>query len=311
LFNASSSLPFFSGEIEELPRLERLGLVESGLFISRFRRSEFLDIGRGVLIRFERADGNVASLVWQKVKNSDSFRIGWMENTRLEWFAWFGPDDVETVKLWLKVSTLNKSSRNTWLEIIVGDKCIFAHKTPFFDGQIITAWGADKEAWRGPIQERADAMTANMPISLPGRVRLAFKLPVGGFAGSDPLLSAGRVGAADSIYLRGDGTGHYVVGLDHWGVGAVESVSVALAPEQVHALVIELASLGKPGELPSGRARLLLDGQVVLDVAQALYPVDPKEIFFWVNPHGMSTSSAAFRGEIVSVLAQAAADGTR
>ena len=311
LFNASSSLPFFSGEIEELPRLKRLGLVKSGIFISRFSRGEFLDIGRGVLLRFERADGNVASLVWQKVKNSDSFRIGWMENTRLEWFAWFGPDDFEAVKLCLEFSPLNEARRNTWLEIIVGDKGIYAHKTPFFDGQIITAWGADKEAWRGPVLEPTDALTVNMPMALPGRLRLAFQLPVGGFLGSDPLLSAGRVGAADSIFLRGDGTGRYVVGLDHWGLGALESTPVALAPEQVHTLVVELASLGKPGELPSGRARLVLDGQVVLDVAQALYPVEPKEIVFGLNPHGMSTSSAAFRGEIVSVRAQAAADDTR
>jgi hypothetical protein len=125
------------------------------------------------------------------------------------------------------------------------------------------------------------------------------------------LLSAGRAGAADSIFLRGDGQGRYVLGLDHWGLGAVESKPVALAPDQVHTLVVELASLAKQGELPSGRARFLLDGQVVLDVAQALYPVEPKEIVFGLNPHGMSTSNAAFRGEIVSVRTQVAADDTR
>jgi hypothetical protein len=237
-----------------------------------------------------------------------------MEDGRLSWLALIETSDVESIQARLQISAASASisvPSPTWLEVEVRNKGVFAHKTAFFDGQTIRLWGLDKEAWQGSALGHTDTLTAKPTMELPGRLRLRFQLPAGGFSGSDPLLSAGRAGAADSIFLRGDGQGRYVLGLDHWGLGAVESKPIALAPDQVHTLVVELASLAKPGELPSGRARLLLDGQVVLDVAQALYPVEPKEIVFGLNPHGMSTSNAAFRGEIVSVRAQAAADDTR
>ena len=313
-WNASGMRVFFAGQLEELPRLQNVGLVKSGLLKSRFNWGESGAMGHGVWLRLERADGNVASLVWQKVKGSGLLRLGWMEDGRLSWLALIETSDVESIQARLQISAASASisvPSPTWLEVEVHNKGVFAHKTAFFDGQAITVWGLDKEAWQGSALGHTDALTAKPTMELPGRLRLRFQLPAGGFAGSDPLLSAGRAGAADSIFLRGDGQGRYVVGLDHWGLGAVESKPVALAPDQVHTLVVELASLGKPGELPAGRARLLLDGQVVLDGAQALYPVEPKEIVFGLNPHGMSTSNAAFRGEIVSVRAQAAADDTR
>jgi hypothetical protein len=313
-WNASGMRVFFAGQLEELPRLQNVGLVKSGLLKSRFNWGESGAMGHGVWLRLERADGNVASLVWQKVKGSGLLRLGWMEDGRLSWLALIETSDVESIQARLQISAASASisvPSPTWLEVEVRNKGVFAHKTAFFDGQTIRLWGLDKEAWQGSALGHTDTLTAKPTMELPGRLRLRFQLPAGGFSGSDPLLSAGRAGAADSIFLRGDGQGRYVLGLDHWGLGAVESKPIALAPDQVHTLVVELASLAKPGELPSGRARLLLDGQVVLDVAQALYPVEPKEIVFGLNPHGMSTSNAAFRGEIVSVRAQAAADDTR
>jgi hypothetical protein len=46
-------------------------------------------------------------------------------------------------------------------------------------------------------------------------------------------------------------------------------------------------------------------------VAQPLYAVQPGEVVYGLNPHGMSTSGASFRGEIISVLSRAGADDTR
>ncbi len=313
-WNASGMRTFFAGHLEELPRLRAVGSVRPGLLVSRLRSHAVLKIGRGVWLRLERADGKVASLVWQKVPESGLIRLGWMEGGRLTWIAWVDPADFDMIHARMQIAPRAEGAASqapTWLEVEVRNKGAFAQKSEFFDGQTITAWSFENNEWKGSALGRADPVETKGSLGLPGRLRLRFQLPAGGYAGSDPLLSAGRAGAADSIFLRGDGKGNYVVGLDHWGLSAVESKPVALVPDQVHTLVVELASLGKPGELPAGRARVLLDGQVVLDGAQALYPVEPKEIVFGLNPHGMSTSNTAFRGEIVSVRAQAAADDIR
>lgn len=313
-WKASGMRAFFAGHLEEVPRLQGGWPVRAGSLFGRFSSGKILGMGYGVWLRLERADGTSASLFWQKANESSPIRLGWREGDRLTWLAWIEPGDVDVIHAHLQISAAvpaDDAHRLTWLEVDVRNKGVFAHKTKFFDGQAITAWGLDKAAWQGAALGLTETSVAKPAMELPGRLRLRFRLPAGGFAGSDPLLSAGRAGAADSVFLRGDGKGHYVVGLDHWGLSAVESAPVALAPDQVHTLVVELASLAKPGELPSGRARFSLDGQVVLDVAQALYTVEPKEIVFGLNPHGMSTSNAAFRGEIVSVRTQVAADDAR
>jgi hypothetical protein len=313
-WNASGMRAFYAGHLEELPRLRALGNVRSGLLVSRLRSEVVSKIGRGVWLRLERADGKVASLVWQKVQESVQIQMGWMEGGHLSWIASVESADLDIIYALLQVAPTSAGSAGrapTWLELEVRNKGVFAKKSEFFDGQTISAWSLEKNEWEGSALGVADPVKTPVTLGLPGRLRLRFQLPAGGYAGSDPLLSAGRAGAADSIFLRGDGKGSYVVGLDHWGFGAVEAAPVALAPEQVHTLVVELANLGKLGELPARRARLLLDGKVILDQPQPLYPVEPNEIAFGLNPYGMSTSNARFRGEIVSVHAQAVADDTR
>ena len=313
-WNASGMRAFYSGQLEELPRLQGGWQVRSGSLFSHFSSDNLLEMGYGVWLRLERADGKVASLVWQKANESGLIRLGWLEGDQLNWLAWIEPGDVDAINAHLQITpvTAKVGDRSpTWIEIEVRNKNVFAYKTEFFDGQKFKCWAPDKKVWQGSALGLADSVVSKPAMQLPGRLRMRFQLPTSGFEGSDPLLSAGRAGAADSIFIKGDGKGRYVLGLDHWGLGAVESLPLALTLNQVHTLVIELASLGKPGELPPGRARLLLDGKVVLDVAQALYSVEPSEIVFGLNPHGMSTSNATFRGEIVSVRAQISADDTR
>jgi hypothetical protein len=138
---------------------------------------------------------------------------------------------------------------------------------------------------------------------LPGRLRLRFALPQNGYVGSDPLLSVGTPGAADSIYLRGLGQGLYVLGIDHWSVGSNESTPFNLDPSAVHSLLIELGSLAAAAEFTPDHVRLILNEKVVLEVKVSLFPVKPETISYGLNPHGMSTSAAAFRGSIISVRA--------
>jgi len=135
--------------------------------------------------------------------------------------------------------------------------------------------------------------------TLPGRVRLRFGVPAGGWAGSQPLLLAGKAEAADSVYLRPLGGGRYVVGIDHWGYGGAESAPVELVAG-VHTVVIELASL-LPGGARQGVRVWLNDALVLNQPAQALYAVEATEIVFARNPLGMSTSGAKLEGTLYSV----------
>ena len=117
----------------------------------------------------------------------------------------------------------------------------------------------------GPRVRRREARRPRSAPALPGRILLAFLTPRQGRISSSPLVEAGRVGAADSVYLRGLADGRYVVGLDHWSVGAIESAPFDLADGEIHTVGIEMASLDADGKTPGGAVRISLDGRMVMD----------------------------------------------
>jgi hypothetical protein len=137
-------------------------------------------------------------------------------------------------------------------------------------------------------------------------VRLTI-LTLGGRISSSPLLTAGRVGAADCVYLRRLSGGRYVIGLDHWSAGTIESAPFDLADADIHSIGIEMASLGAGGEVPDGTLRVWVDGRRVMDSRTVLYGVQPEEVFFGANPLGMSTSARVFEGDLISVHTHLAA----
>jgi hypothetical protein len=187
------------------------------------------------------------------------------------------------------------------LEVESAGRALLAHKTTFFGQAPVPGRARLPGTWSGPALSRKPPVLVAAAPRLPGRVRIRFMLPAGGYVGSDPLFSAGRAGAADSIFLRGVGNGRYVLGLDHWSVGSTESQPVTLAAGEVHTLVVELGSLAGAGEFPADHARLILDDRVALEAKLPLFPTKPEEIVYGLNPLGMSTSQSAFRGEIVSI----------
>lgn len=126
-------------------------------------------------------------------------------------------------------------------------------------------------------------------------------LPSDGLRESAPLLTAGRTGRADAIYLRPVGPDAYVVGVDHWGVAAYESDRLQLSPGKKIEAVLELGSLFDRDPYPPDRVRVALDGVVVLDVRTSLHPVGPGEVWIGRNTLGFSTCGAVFPGQIFSV----------
>jgi hypothetical protein len=191
------------------------------------------------------------------------------------------------------------------IDIRLGATPLLSASTDIFSGGKIQGDAILPSRWSGsaltPAGSGRAVRKAPSAIVLPGRIRIRFRLPPAGAPGGDPLLSAGRTGAADSVYLRGVGKGRYVLGLDHWGVGSVESAPLAISPGDTHTLVIEMGSLFTAQQIPPTTLRLVLDRQVVLSAEMSLYRVVPGEIVVGRNPLGMSTSQPEFRGEIISV----------
>lgn len=312
-WNSSNVSLLFSGTLEESPRLESVGGVRADSLEGRWSEVEATSELRGVWLRFDRNDGKKAALVWQREPDSGRLKFGWIENDQVSWLAGLAPADLTGLiaRLHFHEGQSVEPREPTWIELELKDGAVFAQKAKLVRADIKDTWASQPSAWHWNTSSHRDLLRTGPPEKLPGRIKLRFKLPSGGFNGADPLLSVGQTGAADSIFLRSLGGDLYALGLDHWGVGAVESGPITLAPDRAHTLTIELGSLAADGNLTRDRARLIVDGQLALDVAQPLYPVKPGEIVFGKNPLGMSTSGPLFRGDLIFAWEAAAAEELR
>ncbi|MFZ5494436.1 MAG: glycosyltransferase family 39 protein [Verrucomicrobiota bacterium] len=92
------------------------------------------------------------------------------------------------------------------------------------------------------------------PTGYPGAVRLKLR-----FSGpfppgrSDPILSTGRSGAGDLLFIRFDGQGHFQIGHDHWGYSMVLSEPQPFDPARPIELTVAMGSLLPPADNPAYR----------------------------------------------------------
>lgn len=287
----------FAGEMREGARLRVLHTAADGtlegppLDAATFRGT------RGTLIAWRRHDGSRAAIVWRRDTPVAAPRLGWIDEDRVTWSERTLEASGAPLRIELPAVNLPVDEKGRGLvEVEQGNEGVLTALTDFFTAPPAEARALEGE-WRGTaLRQTAESASE---IKLPGRVRLRFAVPEGGFARSQPLLCAGKPGAADSIYLRPSGGGRYVVGLDHWGYGAVESAPVNL-PGGVHTAVIELATL-LPGGARQGVRVWLNDVLVLNQPEQGLHPVTPAEVVFARNPVGMSTSVEKLEGPLYSV----------
>lgn len=308
-WNSSSIDAYFTGTLHESPPLKQLAEIQPGFLDWSFVSNDTLADLRGVVVQFARTDGEKAALMWQRSSPGGRLSLGWLEGGITNWIPDCDDSNFPLKSLRLQIGKgvwTGTESAVGWVEIESGGQVLLSTRTTFFNRGRVQARALLADRWTGSALVTTSKL-ANLGNSkgqsreLPGRVRLRFALPEGGYVGSDPLFSGGKPGAADSIYLKGLGQGSYVLGLDHWSVGSTESASFALDASGVHSLLIELGSLASDGEFKSDHVRLILNEKVLLDVKLPLFPVKSEEIVYGLNPHGMSTSSAAFRGSIISV----------
>jgi hypothetical protein len=126
----------------------------------------------------------------------------------------------------------------------------------------------------------------------------------------EPLLTTGRTGAGDLIYIFYEDDEHVRVGFDHWGYKSTLSEPIAVDFKSPHDIWVVEGSLYPPvaddalwGAVDQAtRARLkkrvavVIDGKTVLSVAGATYPSKGDEVAFARNPIGGSTADPDFSG---------------
>ncbi len=323
LLHSSVTQALFEGVLKQEASRKDLGNIGAGVLALLPVPSGAFGDERGILVRFDREDGRAAGLAWRRDASGSSVFLGWAEDGTTTWTSHpVGIGTASRVSIFVSKdgatigglsATANSGPLGRFV-VEIGTATVLAQRTAFFSSGLVRADGSGDGEWSGTalLRPGGGAIAAPHapapPPALPGRIRFSFVMPGNGRISSSPILEAGRTGAADSIYLRGVADGRFVVGLDHWSVGTIESAPFELTAADVHTLGIEMASLDGEGMNPDGAVRISVDGRAVMDRRAALYPVRAGEVFFGANPLAMSTSAAVFQGDVVLVRTHQAAE---
>jgi hypothetical protein len=145
-------------------------------------------------------------------------------------------------------------------------------------------------AWYGPSAPAA-----------PAGYRLVLRLPFVVPGATEPLLTSGRPGAGDFIYVTYiDGT-HLVVGHDKWNFGGARSRPFVVDPERDQTLEVDLGG-GTPAGArgPVRPVTVRWNGTLLFTDPLGSYPAKPGEVTVGTNLIGGSTTSSRFSGEILA-----------
>jgi len=168
---------------------------------------------------------------------------------------------------------------------------------------------------RGGLPERA-SIAAELGTG-PLRLKVRFPPFVATFA--QPLLSTGRMGAGDLVYVFYVGPNRVRFGHDCWSRALVETPAVYYDPDEDQEIEIDMAPLhpGRPDPL-AGREhlRIRFNGRTLIDAPRAFHPAEPAEIFVGRNGISSSSSEVNFNGPRLDATRlsrwpEAPADGAR
>ena len=195
--------------------------------------------------------------------------------------------------------------------VFIGPRPVLRHSSPFFEGSPIRTWLGGKESaddaripeyGGAPARLMApDLRTAQAPRR--GPVTYQLLLPKNRTGYADPLLVAGPAGRADAVYVRYASDASLILGLDHWGVGGIESSPIPVDYEELHTLTIDFDALQADAARRIGRIRATLNGRVIWDAKTDSYPYTPEPTAYGENPIGVSSCGPAFTGLLLSVQA--------
>ncbi|HVW20917.1 MAG TPA: hypothetical protein VHC86_06845 [Opitutaceae bacterium] len=166
----------------------------------------------------------------------------------------------------------------------------------------------------GPLlQIENPAPVPALPAQGYGAVRLIVFLPQGRTARQEPLLTTGRTGKGDFVYVVYLDARHIKLGYDHWGVSGGLSDPIPVDYSAPHAFGISLGSLYPPegdpawGRIPADEQRRLrsemritLDGREVYSAHFMAHPSTPAQVVAGLNPIGGSSCDPQFLGVLYS-----------
>jgi hypothetical protein len=131
-----------------------------------------------------------------------------------------------------------------------------------------------------------------------GPVDMEFRMPAGSTSHL-PLVSTGRAGKGDALFIRWSGPGTVRLGYDHWGDGVIESSDIPLTADLPHLMSISLPSLLSPGSTQAARIqaqslRVDIDGSLAWAQRVSSHPALSTEAYFLSNGIGASSCESSF-----------------
>ncbi len=129
-----------------------------------------------------------------------------------------------------------------------------------------------------------------------GAVLLVLNVPWATPGSAEPLLTTGRTGAGDVIYLTYLGEGRFTVGHDKWGSGGDTSQPFAVDPSQPQTVEIAMASLGA-----GHGVHVWWNGREVISESADSFPLaPPSQVEIGANEIGGTACSTRFTGRILN-----------
>ncbi len=139
-----------------------------------------------------------------------------------------------------------------------------------------------------------------------GSLRLTVRLPAENAGQTEPLLTSGRPGMGDVIYLKFLGGNRVSVGYDHWGLGGDISAPIDVDFALPQTIEISMRSLVRrpvwgarsPDVEPRG-VRVSWNGRQIISTAIDSYP--PGVVEVGANSIGASSCGPRFNGSVLDI----------
>ncbi len=270
------------------------------------------------LLSLVRSDGQHGLLA---IRGSDQgLALGWRDAAGWSWtdplpvsasgrhtlvMQWARPDAGST--------TPGQGQRRREACLVMLDRVIVPHLHPeYFDAAVerIVAWRdyGPPDKIVAPVfggqsypLDPVPALLLPAPGGTPPsrRVHLAALFPTARPNRSEPLLTAGHAGAADSVFVHYEGPGQIRLGFDHWGEGG--PVSDPLPVSAGYQTIDVEFGKGTWTHPDGGKIQVWLNGKSILSETSDFYPSDPKELTIGRNQIGLSTSDPEFTGRLFPI----------